>query len=98
MRLSGYGTDIPPDPIPNSAVKACCADGTMSRHGRVGRCLVFQPHETHRSKSPTLPIPERLSDSGFFPFPQQSSVWRGVSSPVARQAHNPKVAGSNPAP
>ena len=45
------------------------------RHGRVGRRQVFQPIQTHHTKSHA-----------------------GWSSPVARQAHNLKVAGSNPAP
>ena len=25
-----YSADVPPDPIPNSNVKLCCADGTAS--------------------------------------------------------------------
>ena len=29
-RPGDYGADIPPDPIPNSNVKLCCADGTAS--------------------------------------------------------------------
>ena len=29
-RPGGYGAGAPPDPIPNSAVKACSADGTLS--------------------------------------------------------------------
>src|SRR3954447_3005380 len=54
--------------------------------------------ETGASKNPfaVLKMPlSRVSRSGVF-------VWRngdaGWSSPVARQAHNLKVAGSNPAP
>ena len=29
-RPGGYGAGVPPDSIPNSAVKACSADGTLS--------------------------------------------------------------------
>ena len=29
-RPGDYGADVPPDPIPNSNVKRCCADGTAS--------------------------------------------------------------------
>ena len=52
------------------------------RHGRVGRCQVFQARRH-------LPI-KRLSHAHGFAA--------GWSSPVARQAHNLKVVGSNPAP
>ncbi len=31
-------------------------------------------------------------------FGTKEVVYRGVGSPEARRAHNPKVAGSNPAP
>ena len=64
------------------------------RHGRVGRCLVFQLHEaTQNGGSLTLQtgLPGGLRP-GF------SFLGAGWSSPVARQAHNLKVAGSNPAP
>ena len=30
QRPGDYGADVPPDPIPNSNVKLCCADGTAS--------------------------------------------------------------------
>ena len=39
----------------------------------------------------------RTVDSGI-PLGYASSITAGWSSPVARWAHNPKVAGSNPAP
>ena len=29
-RPGDYSADVPPDPIPNSNVKLCCADGTAS--------------------------------------------------------------------
>ena len=64
------------------------------RHGRVGRCLVFQLHEaTQNGGSLTLQtgLPGGLRP-GF------SFLGAGWSSPVARQAHNLKVVGSNPTP
>ena len=58
--------------------------------------------ETGASKNPfaMLKMPlSRLSRSGVFVFAYRlSDVGAGWSSPVARQAHNLKVAGSNPAP
>ena len=45
-----------------------------------------------------MPLP-RLSRSGVFVGGESlPDVGAGWSSPVARQAHNLKVAGSNPAP
>ena len=45
-----------------------------------------------------MPLP-RLSRSGVFVGGESlTDVGAGWSSPVARQAHNLKVAGSNPAP
>ena len=35
-----YSGEVTPVPIPNTAVKLFCADGTAFR-GRVGRCQVF---------------------------------------------------------
>src|SRR5690242_1710091 len=57
---------------------------------------------TGASKNPftmlKMPLP-RLSRSGVFVWRTNASdVGAGWSSPVARQAHNLKVAGSNPAP
>ena len=58
------------------------------RHGRVGRCQVFQASTEKPSRSrPPTPRP----NAG-------TTINAGWSSPVARQAHNLKVAGSNPAP
>ena len=54
------------------------------RHGRVGRRQVFQ--STHIP--PDQPV-------GRTPIPTTNAGW---SSPVARQAHNLKVTGSNPVP
>ena len=61
----------------------------VSRHGRVGRRQAC-PAQDHRIPShdpdprPTAPV--------------SAHIGAGWSSPVARQAHNLKVAGSNPAP
>ncbi len=55
----------------------------VSRRGRVGRRQAFQVR-------PTLASSQRYSRSTLIPA--------GWSSPVARQAHNLKAAGSNPAP
>ena len=52
------------------------------RHGRVGRRQVFQSTQTKPSDKPRDKI---LTPAGW-------------SSPVARQAHNLKVTGSNPVP
>jgi hypothetical protein len=57
-----------------------------SRRGRVGRCQALQ---TPRQTPP--PKPHNPPTAG----PKTPAGW---SSPVARQAHNLKVAGSNPAP
>ena len=91
------------------------------RHGRVGRCLVFQLHgsrPTGHSSGPACRY--RYAGFGFDRghalwedtrrtlilftaspgriAPGLSEIGAGWSSPVARQAHNLKVAGSNPAP
>src|SRR5262249_59985093 len=43
----GNSGEPEPDPIPNSAVKLSCANGTKSRRlGRVGRCQACQGQET----------------------------------------------------
>src|SRR5690242_1748537 len=57
--------------------------------------------ETGASKNPftMLKMPlSRLSRSGLFVWRRWPPGDAGWSSPVARQAHNLKVAGSNPAP
>ena len=55
----------------------------VSRHGRVGRCQVFQ------ARRDLFGYDDQQDTHGFD---------AGWSSPVARQAHNLKVVGSNPAP
>ena len=69
------------------------------RRGRVGRRQVFQAQpETHhkklRSSRAGITNPRPPPDRQQIPIPNNA----GWSSPVARQAHNLKVAGSNPAP
>ena len=53
------------------------------RRGRVGRCQVCKTQHIHRQSSHNNKQPKHNA---------------GWSSPVARQAHNLKAAGSNPAP
>ena len=60
----------------------------VSRPGRVGRRQARKDrHDIHPSRSTHQPHP-----------PQGRGPGAGWSSPVARQAHNLKAAGSNPAP
>jgi hypothetical protein len=75
----------------------------VSRHGRVGRCQVCKTH-VEASQYDFRPL---LGNTGrlcgllcfrtleFVVYPRGDAGW---SSPVARQAHNLKAAGSNPAP
>ena len=70
------------------------------RHGRVGRCLVFWAHclrITALLKHFSLYLP-CLFFSGVLFFKAAGFFGAGWSSPVARQAHNLKVVGSNPTP
>ena len=69
------------------------------RHGRVGRCLVFWLHcmrITALLKHFRLRLPCLIFSRVFF-F-KGAGFGAGWSSPVARQAHNLKVVGSNPTP
>src|SRR5476651_1686074 len=64
----------------------------VSRHGRVGRRQVFRSmKQNDRSRPPPVRTP--LTTGG-----RQLNTVAGWSSPVARQAHNLKVTGSNPVP
>src|SRR6185312_11299298 len=58
--------------------------------------------ETGVSKNPfamfQMPLPARRAAAFSFQDFGPADVGAGWSSPVARQAHNLKVAGSNPAP
>src|SRR5262244_4135166 len=78
-----------PDPIPNSAVKTLSAHGTAATSGgRVGR---RQARQAPNSLLPVIPPPARNRR-------RLGLIVAGWSSPVARQAHNLKVVGSNPTP
>ena len=75
---------IKPDPIPNSAVKTPQRQWyCVSRPGRVGRRRA-RKRQANNHHPLTIP-PNRTPHAGW-------------SSPVARQAHNLKVVGSNPTP
>ncbi len=64
----------------------------VSRRGRVGRCqvcksqLIFSSHKSWKTN---------IAAQAAFWLSKYNAGW---SSPVARQAHNLKAAGSNPAP
>ena len=73
-----------PDPIPNSAVKRLSAHGTASQDA--GESVAARPPDGNLPHPPTRSPPTSPSPSA------------GWSSPVARQAHNLKVTGSNPVP
>ena len=124
-RPGGYSGEPEPDPIPNSAVKLSCANGTKSRRlGRVGRCQACQGQEPglrYQSSVVRAQLSELscqssgirarvlelrtgpasntpLHDHSITLEPNASGIDAGWSSPVARQAHNLKVVGSNPTP
>ncbi len=67
----------------------------VSRHGRVGRRQACQRQTIASSQNKNTN--SGLSTRPLFALPTQPFT-AGWSSPVARQAHNLKVAGSNPAP
>ena len=76
----------PLDPIPNSNVKSPSAYDTVAiSHGKVGRRQAFSYTTSHSLKKKSL-------------LTHTTILIAGWSSQVARQAHNLKVAGSNPAP
>ena len=101
-----------PDPIPNSAVKHLSAHGTVSQDP--GESVAARPAKNDRVKPGQTPDPSRPSKASpihsitivtcFSGSPTSvlrrpsSGTVAGWSSPVARQAHNLKAAGSNPAP
>ena len=66
------------------------------RRGRVGRCQTFRAHGAG-SSIVTMTRHGRGGTAAPANEPAQD-IDAGWSSPVARQAHNLKVAGSNPAP
>ncbi len=74
---------------------------------RESRSLPGLPNATNKSSQITLlrprPIPKAASKAAFcsskdYSTSKSIAVNAGWSSPVARQAHNLKAAGSNPAP
>ena len=92
LRLAGLvveAEDVPPDPISNSAVKASSAHGTVPQG--TGESVTARPA---KCSQPRIPSPR----SGSAPRPSGPAPAAGWSSPVARQAHNLKVTGSNPVP
>ena len=75
------------------------------RHGRVGRCqvcksqtnmLLTYTHNKQAAKAAFLVLKGKLAQAAFLVL--SYNTFAGWSSPVARQAHNLKAAGSNPAP
>ncbi len=71
----------------------------VSRRGRVGRCQVCQEHEIKTSsQNHTKQTSQRKTRNIPTPVQYNHTHNAGWSSPVARQAHNLKAAGSNPAP
>ena len=92
-RPGGHCGEPAPDPIPNSAVKTPSAYDTASQDAgksvaaRSSNILLNTQKRTHTTPKPIAPVPHK-----------HTSANAGWSSPVARQAHNLKVAGSNPAP
>ncbi len=79
----GHGGGTAPDPIPNSDVKPTSAYDTAPQGA--GKSVAA------RSSEPPPPQPHRPTHTHTHPA-------AGWSSPVARQAHNLKVTGSNPVP
>ena len=104
-RPGGPGETARPDPIPNSAVKRLSAHGTVpqgpgeSVAARPAKAIVARisghppahesGHRPHSLDTTTKTAPHHRDAA------QGDAGW---SSPVARQAHNLKAAGSNPAP
>ena len=87
-----------PDPISNSAVKHASAHGTVSQG--TGESVAARPAQ----RNPSIPSPRSAQRPRSPPNRRSASpdqphnLGAGWSSPVARQAHNLKVTGSNPVP
>ena len=100
-RPGGSSERDTPDPIPNSAVKPLSAYGTSSQDA--GESVAARSSK-HMDTRFGVEKPYLCSQNPFtFWAGPHGLVTRvlgdaGWSSPVARQAHNLKVAGSNPAP
>ena len=93
-RPGGSSERDTPDPIPNSAVKPLSAYGTSSQDAGESVAARSSKHMDERTPSRTNPITPLRAEN----WPARFLGDAGWSSPVARQAHNLKVAGSNPAP
>ena len=106
-RPGGHGEEPQPDPFPNSAVKLLCANGTSSQDAgesgaagpakhtaRIPRTQSAAPQQA----TPDEPKAQTLLPLTILPPAHHHLPSAGWSSPVARQAHNLKAAGSNPAP
>jgi len=101
----GHGGGTAPDPIPNSDVKPTSAYDTAPQGaGKSVAARSSEPpthiihrHTNHRHtmrhRSPTTAAPSNTHTTV-----QHTHPAAGWSSPVARQAHNLKVTGSNPVP
>ncbi len=87
--LGGYRERTKPDTIPNSDVKTFSAKGTAAQV--VGEKVTAKPTH-HRTQT------QKKTHTKHKTQKQITHTKAGWSSTVARQAHNLKVAGSNPAP
>ena len=67
------------------------------RRGRVGRCQAFETRLARCRRSPAKPTVPFAGDYHVL-HDDIHELDAGWSSPVARQAHNLKVTGSNPVP
>ena len=84
--FGGDSEEVTPVPIPNTAVKLFSADGSWG----------FPPVRVGRRQAIIFVF--FLSDWEYYIYKRNIYTVAGWSSPVARRAHNPKVAGSNPVP
>ena len=102
-RPGGHGGGTPPDPIPNSDVKTTSAYDTApqgagkSVAARSSDAIIHTPTNTKTNTQRTTPTPHQTHHIAA-PNTQDAATTAGWSSPVARQAHNLKVTGSNPVP
>ena len=103
-----HGAGVPPVPISNTAVKPLSADGTAWGTAWESRSSPGLTRAWHRTWGPydqnliTTNHAAQDAENAARAASSHSGRWTeidaGWSSPVARQAHNLKVAGSNPAP
>ena len=89
-----------PDPIPSrTRPSTASAPMVLCLKTRESRWLPGQPSpHAQRFKPPSSRPQSRPPSGSVDPVPQGTGIGAGWSSPVARQAHNLKAAGSNPAP